>query len=234
MEMSFRFFDGMDGTVTPPEDLIALVDKKGVSALSGNTLSATEIACAESHRAIYRELCKGTRGAVVLEDDALLSSSFAETMKWIQENSERLERCALILHLGGREGFEDREMALSRRASLGGGAPRFFKVLCSENAIQRTCGYFISRKACERILAAEPLIRDVADGWDRRLRVGTLDEIWICDPPAIRHPPDAGDSLIAADREKRLASSPRKRVRLWKLRAWIRRNVYYPILRNTS
>jgi len=200
--LPFSFLDALDAQQAAPEILEQLVDRDRTRANRGRALAAGEIACAESHRQLYRWVVEsGLPGCVIFEDDVTLNAKASSFYADLSETAPLLRDRPMVIHLGGREGFEDRGIALSLRARLlDSRVVKLRKVLRSENAMQRTCGYFITHAACRRILSNEPAIVHVADAWDFRLKNGTLSELWMTLPPLVSHPSETGSSLIEIDR----------------------------------
>lgn len=92
--MPFRFFEGIDGTgdrlVVPP----SLMDCKALSWLkvTDHELSATEIACAISHFALWVKCIELDQPIVILEHDAVMVKPYLNYQAYNQ-----------IVYLGGAE-----------------------------------------------------------------------------------------------------------------------------------
>lgn len=77
--LEFTFIDAIDGRKALPPVWEAAVDRQGTIDLHGYGVTDGEYACALSHQLVYaRILDQGLPGAVVLEDDAILTEEFAE------------------------------------------------------------------------------------------------------------------------------------------------------------
>ena len=76
--LAFSFVDAIDGRTTLPAEWESRIDRDGAARHYGYPMSDSEFACALSHQLVYaRILEEGLPGAVVLEDDAILTSEFA-------------------------------------------------------------------------------------------------------------------------------------------------------------
>jgi glycosyl transferase family 25 len=237
--LDFEYVDAVD---ILDEEVLQLAQAHRESPLpnpGARRLGVREIACALSHRRIYEKaVAECWSGCLILEDDAGFDSALPAFIKCIEQSSAALADIPLMIYLGGREGFEHRILVLSiwRKLSLWrGGTVR--KVVASEKAIQRTCGYYVTRGACLRILAEERDSVIVADAWDARLKDGTLSEIWVTTPPLVTHPESNDGSLIEYERRlliNEYASLPkqqRSRFSLWKRAArLLKRKLIYPAL----
>ncbi len=74
--------DATDGRKGLPADCEAAVDRQGARARAGRMVTDAELACALSHHRVYRRIVEeGLPGAIVLEDDAILTPLFAEFLK---------------------------------------------------------------------------------------------------------------------------------------------------------
>lgn len=77
--LDFSFLDAIDGRVGLPAEFEVEVDRPGTLARHGYPMSDGEYACALSHQHAYREIAKQRLpGAVILEDDAILTQRFRE------------------------------------------------------------------------------------------------------------------------------------------------------------
>jgi GR25 family glycosyltransferase involved in LPS biosynthesis len=234
--------DAVDGALVEANLLASLVDQGDALKNRGRRLGHSEVACAESHRKLYRWLGQSHyAGCVILEDDVEFDDALVRFVGQLGECQHCLAERKMIIYLGGREGFENRLIAFARRK------PSFpildfelKRVIRSESGVQRTCGYYITRAAAKNILSSEEKIVHVADAWDFRLKRRTLDEIWMPDPPLVRHPVGSLPSLLEAERLKLEESANRLIDRYASLqplsRSWRmmkhagRKYVYYPLL----
>ncbi|RAZ82408.1 hypothetical protein DDV93_19275 [Cereibacter johrii] len=71
------FFDAVDGRAGLPDDLEQLVDRQAAVYRVARNITDPEYACALSHHMVYRRIVEeGLPGAIILEDDAILTESF--------------------------------------------------------------------------------------------------------------------------------------------------------------
>jgi glycosyl transferase family 25 len=99
LSIPFEFIEAIDGRKRLPAEYEHLIDREGTKTNFVRAMSDGEYACALSHMSVYhRVITEGLPGAIVLEDDAIISPEFAKF---------RTERCyergALIQldHIGG-------------------------------------------------------------------------------------------------------------------------------------
>jgi len=240
--VEFEFYDAVDAKSMPYDELNALVDGVALRRNIGRQLCGPEIACAESHRRLYRELVNGAfPGLLIFEDDISFLDSIATVVAFLAENAASFASQSWIFHLGGLDGFEERALVLGQRVvHRVGEEVEFRRVLVSENAVQRTCGYYITREAAASILRKEPRICQVPDPWMWRKKMSILAEVWMSTPPVVRHPVDLSGSMLEAERAQ-LESSPLKvDIRpYWRrclsharaeARRWTRSRVIYPLI----
>lgn len=233
--LNFEYMDAVDAS---NENVLRI--QRAVEQAQPRTesrrLGGREIACALSHRHIYKKaVTEHWAGCLILEDDAGFDSSLTTFIESLESASESLADKPLMIYLGGREGFEHRILVLSiwrKLTAWRGGSVR--KVAASEMAIQRTCGYYVTRRACQSLLAGEANGTTTADAWDARLRDGHLSEIWVVTPPVVTHPISMDDSLIEPERRALIneyATHGRARLTfLDKSIRLLRRRLLYPVL----
>lgn len=146
----WRFADAIDGRNGLAAEYEPLLDRPGARRRLGRPMSDGEFACALSHLEVYREIVEsGFPGAIVLEDDAILTPGFDAFMAQRAYLSAPL---ILMFHFIAR-------VRLHRR-------PRQFGGFCTYPvACNPVCGtaYSISRAAAEAMLATAYPVRCVAD-----------------------------------------------------------------------
>jgi len=210
----FQFCDAPDATTLAPEALLALADQDRAVARFGRPLGLTEIACAEGHRQIYRRLADSDAdAAVVFEDDVTLDDRVVDVVNGLKGLDGQFGDLREVHLLGGREGYEDYPLWLSRKGPRAlPPAHALRRVVKSDRALQRTCSYVITRAAARAILESEPAISASADQWDLRLVEGTLQAIWVLQPSVAFHPRESADSLLQAERLVLEAEVSRRRL----------------------
>lgn len=175
--------DGRNGLATEWEDKI---DRPGTLAKYGYGMSDGEYGCSLSHLIVYRKILEeGLPGAVVLEDDALLTPQFTEFYwKVAYLGCDLTQLFAYSVRIWRWPGHE-----------TGVGDARSYKL--AENPFS-TVAYCVSRNAAEYLLSSNTPVRSRAD-WPADLtRIGARVTI----PSLVGHPPaSASQSQIAAGRK---------------------------------
>lgn len=213
--LEWRIILGVDGRHGLQEHCLALIDREAASRRLGYTMVDAEFACALSHRQIYQTvLDEGLSGAVVLEDDAILTPDFAV---FLQAGHHRVARIALLDYRFGRA-------LLWQKRALG----RW----CAYRAAQRatlTSGYSISRHGAEDLLAAATPVSFVAD-WPIDLYEFGAELIV---PRVVLHnPPGVGPSHLDAGRStvaKARGKDPMRYLRSEYWRCLLRRKLSRPV-----
>lgn len=157
--LGFEFIDAVDGRNGLPTEYESRIDRVGARAKYKRDLSDAEFACALSHQSIYERIVReGLPGAVVLEDDVILTDAF---IGFIRESAFIDHNFIQMFYSGARRKIL-RKSIRSRQATL---AP------LSGNA-DSTAGYALSASAAQYILS------------NSRPLAGTAD--WPCDLEPIR------------------------------------------------
>lgn len=241
--LSFEFFDAIDAKQEEKAAMDAMQNADQVFKNIGRILSYPEVACGRSHQLLY-ELCvsKNLNGMLIFEDDIELTNSILPFLSFVYKNSEILATENCVFHLGGLEGFEHRTLILGERSAKEiDKNTKLKKVMLSHNAVQRTCGYYVTNSAAKSILKNEPLICHVPDPWSFRLDNDTLDSVWMLTPCAVKHPTDLSGSELEGERAALEGKKKSVDMRPWwhrlvaRARAHVtnavRRWIYYPILK---
>jgi glycosyl transferase, family 25 len=178
--LQFEFVDAIDGRGGLPEKWNNMIDRQKSIDLHGFPMKDTEFACALSHQLVYRRIVDDSLpGAIVLEDDAILTPNFAEFYH------DAAYRHAPFIQL----------FCFSARIWRGPGRrilPGVRMHRLAENPFM-TVGYSISRAAAEGVIRTSlPLCQRADWPTDMTQFGGQMTIPWI-----IRHPPPgAGDSYI--------------------------------------
>lgn len=172
--LSFSFVDAVDGRKSLPPEWEPMIDRQGALRHYGYGMSDGEFACALSHQLAYaRILDQGLPGAVVLEDDAILTPEFA-AFYW-QGKYREADFIQLFC-------FAARLWRGRGRRILPG--VRLFRL--AENPFGNV-GYSLSHRAASLLRDAAKPLRARAD-WPADLtRVGAMLTV----PSILRHPPPA-------------------------------------------
>lgn len=182
--IDLEFVEAIDGRQGLPDEHECRIDRDGAFRALGHHISDGEFACALSHQTVYqRILADGLPGAIVLEDDAILTPEFAELVR-----SERYQ-CADFIQFNYKSA---RYFPWSVRAL----SPNVKVARSGVNAGLAT-GYSLSAQAAGHILSNARPLRGLAD-WPCDLQplrpLITLPDI-VSQPKAIK-----GHSTLEAGR----------------------------------
>ncbi len=196
--LTFEYVYGPDAKESPPGKLEALAVQERATAWLGRPLGLTEIACAEGHRQIYRNLTNcGSDAALVLEDDIRLDDRFVDIVNGLRKLDPETGRRAEVFLLGCLEESPKYPLLLRRRRPQRvTESHSLLRVVRSNLALQGTYCYLITRAGAAAILRNEPMVITTADAWDLRRLEGTLQDVWVMEPRAAFHDAVALDSLI--------------------------------------
>jgi glycosyl transferase family 25 len=158
--LSWQLLMGVDGRRGLPAEYLPLIDREAAQQQLRRPMTDCEFACALSHRTIYQTILdKGWAGAVVLEDDAILTPDFAE---FLRGGFHRVKTMALLDYRFGR--------ALRwQRRRVG----RWTLYRAAQRATL-TSAYTLSRKSAADLLAVTTPVSQAADcmiwtpGWSCR------------------------------------------------------------------
>lgn len=177
--------DAIDGREGLPPEAERLVDRIAAESRVGRKLTDGEYACALSHRSIYQRICgESLPGAIILEDDAILTRDFADFLAgkgYLEADLVQMDHLdARVWHRKGRAWSESISLfPLAANASL-------------------TSGYSLSARAARYLLDHSSPLAGLAD--------------WPCDtmplsplatfPRVVEHPETNGvTSALEAERE---------------------------------
>src|SRR5690625_2398520 len=80
--LASEMVDGSDGRAGLPPEFETETDRNATQRRLGRQVTDAEFACALSHRRIYERItCHGLPGAIVLEDDVIISPCFIDFVK---------------------------------------------------------------------------------------------------------------------------------------------------------
>ena len=190
--MPFTIVDAVDGRNGLPSQFEPMVDRDPSRSLVNRMLTDAEFACALSHLTIYRHIVDNALpGAIVLEDDAILTPLFRE---FIDARGHRAADLIQLDHAEGIRSLRHRAIHVDHNIRL---------VRAASNATLTT-GYSVSLRGAEFILANALPLRAPAD-WP--CDVSTLLTL-LAVPRVVDHPDiTAADSAIAEGRNLALQQS---------------------------
>ena len=200
------FVDAVDFAHVDPEYLHSNVDEAAVLRNIGRNLSGPEIACALSHRFIYRTIVElDEPGALILEDDVEITGQFLTAWDFFSEIQHRISSHSRIYHLGTIGHSYARDLIVRRRTRVRHKDNiSFVSLVPNWSAVWGTYGYYITRKAALSLLKT-PTIITVADGWEIFQREGFVQDIYISEPSVVVHPADMDRSDIIHGRQREQA-----------------------------
>lgn len=181
--LTWQLFMGVDGRRGLPPEYLPLIDREAARQRLHRPMTDGEFACALSHRMIYQTILEqGWTGAVVLEDDAILQTDFAE---FLNAGHHRVETMALLDYRFGRA------VPWQKRR-----AGRWTLYRAAQRATLASA-YTLSRKSAEALLAATTPVSFAAD-WPADLHdLGA----WLVVPRIADHNvPGQGPSHLADER----------------------------------
>lgn len=215
--LDFTFVDAVDARMLPKESVEAIQGAQRAHRDYGRSMGSTEIACAMSHIAAYKEIqSAGLDGAIILEDDAIIDDRFGSLYFWLKAQTTPPQGLWL---LGGGEYLEKGVIknyfdfaVLSTRPSFRdaswGGA---YQVIDCYDRLARACGYFVDTGTALRLLQNNNLPKALADDWPFFINQGWVTP-YLCKPYLIKHPlVIAGQSLLQEDRSTSTQKSHTKR-----------------------
>lgn len=199
--LQYDFFFGVDGRAGLPHEYEIKTDRELARRKYRRVLGDPEFACAFSHQEIYNHILdRGLEGAVVLEDDAVLTEGFAEFVKRrLYASSDMI----MLDHSHARVWGPTIDLSESITA----------KKLSLPSA--RATGYSVSKKAAAYLLAAGTPMSDIPDWPGDVTDIGAI----ACVPTIVKHQdPVTGPSHLRRDRHK----PERDHLRFIKPAIWIR------------
>lgn len=183
MGLQWQLVFGVDGRAGLPPEYEAMVDRNAAQTRMRRPMTDSEFACALSHRRIYETIVKeGFAGALVLEDDAILTPDFYE---FLQAGYHSTDTLALLYHYSGHALPWQRKKA---------GRWRMYR---PTRRASGCTGYTVSQNTAQELLHATTPISFVSD-WPvdlYHLRA------WLVAPSIVNHaPPGQGHSHLEQER----------------------------------
>lgn len=188
MNLTCQFIDAVDGRKGLGPEWDTAIDRQGAVARYGYPMSDGEFACSLSHQLAYaRVLDEGLPGAIVLEDDAILTPDFAAFYRQRQFRTADFIQffcfAARIWRGPGRRSVS--QVRLHRLA---------------ENAFSAV-GYSISARGAAFLQASGKPVRGRADWPVDLTRIDALLTV----PSIVLHPPPVSAQSYLADTRDNLA-----------------------------
>ncbi|WP_103035910.1 glycosyltransferase family 25 protein [Castellaniella caeni] len=198
LSMGFEFIDAID--LRKSNSSSRLVDVESVNKNIHRNMANVEIACALSHRLVYRTILdRGLAGAFVFEDDVIIDDDFSFVNNWFLNNANSFRDSPVIVHLGVSS-RKHMNALLLRPIDMAGGEK--FKLW---NLIQKfsdeawgAYAYYINSALASKILN-QKMVVTVADQWSV-LTGGGEGCIKIVSPACCSHPESSASSFLEKGR----------------------------------
>lgn len=183
--LAVEFVEAVDGRNGLPDSYEPLIDRDALQRLP-KVLTSPEIACALSHALVCKRIVtEGLAGAIILEDDAILSKDFASLLSTVNL-CETGHDLILLYH-------ENTRVLRYWKRPL-------YKHFLLRKPIQNPWGavaYFITAKGASEVVSRSIPISHVADwGFD----ITTINAVCI-DPIIVNHPCTEEDESHIGDRD---------------------------------
>ncbi len=149
MGLNYNIWDAIDGRQGLPEQYVSLIDRERARQRMGRNMSDTEFACALSHRAMQQDILnRNLSGALILEDDAILTEDFQGILSLLPLEGQDL---TLLYHKGGYAW---------RRADPISQEHNIYRIALHPNG---AVAYYITQAAAARMIDANTPVQYVAD-----------------------------------------------------------------------
>ncbi len=182
--LAFSWLEGVNGRTLDEAEIRRVYSEERAQREGGRLLNRGEIGCALSHLKIYQQMqTDNVDLALVLEDDAALSSDFAQALARVCQAVD-WQACDLVL-LSHIQKYTDWG---ARRIF---GSLRLVRPVTAYNGN----GYLITRLGAQKLLAELRPIYQPADGWNA-LRKKKILVIRGIVPYLVNHSRLSADSLI--------------------------------------
>lgn len=207
ISLDFTFFNAIDGRRALPPEYESWVDRDKTFTNLNREMSDGEYACAISHMSVYLKIISGNHdGAIILEDDAILTSLFEDFVK----NSGY--KAAPLVQLDHRGGMVSR---LSKKIPIGD----FIHLRAATLNPQLTTAYSISYDAANYILRNGLPLSGTAD-WP--CDITTLPTL-LATPQVVTHPSlENDDSTLSEQRSKKYTQNKGRWRRFYTTSYWMR------------
>jgi glycosyl transferase family 25 len=178
-DLDYEIVKAIDGSTFTPHEMEKLADIDAVRK-SPDWLSPNMVACALSHKKVYRKIADdGSECAFVLEDDVTLREDIRSILQAVEEHLDRSE-VALLHYMS----FAPLELSTRNAAQLLDGGrllyPMFLRGVVGASA------YVITRSAAEGMADTSALISTASDDWLGFYESGYLDRIRCVHPMPVR------------------------------------------------
>jgi len=203
MGLPFSFFDAVDGRKKLPEIHECKLNRKQTESRIGRTMRDAEYACALSHASVYSNMISNQwSGAVILEDDAILSTRFKQ---FIQEGHYRSYSMLFLAH-GAAYARRNSRITLFQGCDI-------YKLITNPD---RTTAYCIQAITAQKLLEMVIPICQPIDNWP--CEVSEL-EAYIAHPSIVGFDKDIPTTISGRASNSRRGASRFVMPQYWKLKA---------------
>ena len=216
--LDFAFIDAVDAKALSNESIREIQLAQRTHRDYGRYMGPTEIACAMSHVAAYREIANSKLdGAIILEDDAIIDDRFRALFNWLQAQRPSLRGLFLLgggeyLEKGVAKNYFDFAILAKTPELSDRSWGAFFRVDRCFDRLARACGYFIDQESAARLFEKNSPTKALADDWPFFIQRGWITP-YLCKPYLINHPLDIiGQSLLQEDRSAAAQRTKTKKV----------------------
>ncbi|MBI1495409.1 glycosyltransferase family 25 protein [Halocynthiibacter styelae] len=183
MGLEYSVWDAIDGRQGLPEKYESLIDREQSKKRMGRNMSDAEFACALSHRAMQQDvLNRNLPGALILEDDAVLTESFNDILSLLPLKGHDI---TLLHHKGGHARRRTTPISPKHKAQ---------RITLFPNS---AAAYYITRTGAARMVAASTPVSYVAD-WPLDL---SLINSFVLQPCPVQ-PPEATEANSAIEKSR--------------------------------
>lgn len=208
------FFDAIEGRYLQ-DSYIDNINK--ATRRYKRNIGKNEIACADSHIAIYNDIIRnGIEWAIILEDDIV---SDIKILNINEQNLNKLNPENLYI-LGGQEGLASKDMIIfSKKEKIEISKNiELIKTIASSKYIYRTCGYLIHMHLAKKIIKQRKKSFFLADDWNYLSKNKVINNIYLGN--LITHPIDLASSILQNERNSDNNQSLISKIKNSKLREY--------------
>ncbi|HFT1527993.1 TPA: glycosyltransferase family 25 protein [Providencia stuartii] len=191
---NYVFFDAVEGKLLP-NDYIININK--LTKRYKRDIGRNEIACADSHIAIYQNMIKeNIEWAIIFEDDVIIDKKISQL---ITHEKSKLNKMSIYI-LGGQDGLSSKDMIITSKKDniVVSDCLELKKTIASSKYIYRTCCYLIHVELARKIVEKRKTHFFLADDWDFLYKNKIINHFYISD--CVTHPIDLDDSVIQNER----------------------------------
>lgn len=200
-DLKYQFVDAIYGK-DMSSDLINSFNFDGKISNRGYKPTPGEIGCTLSHLKIFKLMLDNQdEWACILEDDAILDEKFATFIKkFVHQKFDNKN----VYMLGGQDGLAPRKfISMSLFHKVDNGKQSFSRVNFSEQYVNRTCCYVVSKHFAQKMLYLFENKFYLADDWISFKKAGVYNNLYISD--FVAHPLDLTSSSIERERQESLS-----------------------------